>query len=149
MVSAKSANSFHKKIHKKINTKLNRFSKKIRVFNGDFNDQFQMWLPFDSFSVDAIKCWQCTSHVPFCNDEFNPHNVTEQQKGWALKECILSDGQSKLNQIAVCKKLKQIGTIYFSSQFWCVVFRFNSDFFLVYDKFVVTRSCYWMKEVWN
>lgn len=67
---------------------------------------------FSIFSAQAIECWQCTSHVPFCDDPFNPHNATEHQKGSFYKECVLSDGQSKINQIAVCQKLKRIGKIF-------------------------------------
>lgn len=99
-------------------------------------------------AASAIKCWQCSSHVPFCDDTFNPSNVTEQQRVWAYKECILSDGQSKLNnQRPVCKKIKQLGKLKrkYSLNVGTIIIcqSFNIS---VYDKLVITRSCYWKTE---
>lgn len=78
------------------------------------------------FTASAIKCWQCSSHVSFCDDTFNANNVTEQQKGWAYKECILTDSQPNLNnQRAVCKKLKQIGKLNEISNLWSGILKFG------------------------
>ncbi|CRL01013.1 CLUMA_CG014398, isoform A [Clunio marinus] len=85
---------------------------------------------FVFLSVDALKCWRCSSDSTtsaFCDDPFDPSIINDQQRRWAYVDCSFPPttqqnfGTYQQSSRPVCKKMKQ----------------------LVNDKVVVSRSCSW------
>ncbi|XP_055683099.1 uncharacterized protein LOC129789974 [Lutzomyia longipalpis] len=76
----------------------------------------------------ALRCWRCSSdatNAAFCGDPFDPSILTEQQRRWSYVDCSFPPSQlnpySSTQSRPVCKKMKQ----------------------KIYDKIVVSRSCFW------
>uniref|UniRef100_A0A2M4C2B6 Putative secreted protein n=2 Tax=Anopheles marajoara TaxID=58244 RepID=A0A2M4C2B6_9DIPT len=84
-------------------------------------------LAVDFQSVNALRCWRCSSDAStaaFCDDPFTQDIITDQQRRWSYVDCSYPPQTNAFNQHnlptrAVCKKMKQI----------------------INDRVVVSRSC--------